>query len=466
MVSSAMSRTGARSGFQMMLRLIGDPTPAVAGPIPMIMAGIGFPIRPKRRGDGPSFTTVAGCGSTTLAGSGYPPANGVPLGSTGAAAADMSVGHPLPPDEIAVEVRDDPQFWIFVQPYDFLAPDIATVFIEPEPVILRETVVVNETIVLRDRGFAVNPGIEPAFVAAAIGRPVPTFQVQPRVLAGTAQIPGAMQVRAEDLRRPDFRQSLVQQTNIRATSNTIQPAANVSRPQPLGPNERGRLGLTPPRAASGLAQQPPQQPGAVGSAPPPTQRPGFRERGVTGTPPEQQPGLRERSATTPAPPQQPAMRERGVTGAAPQPQPGPRERDVTGPSPEQQRGLRERAPTAATPEQQRGLRERGPTTGAAPEQERRLFNRAPPGPAPEQERGFRERGPIGPAPQQQPGLRERGERGAPGPERPLYNRAPSGPEPQRGPERGGGERGAAGPGPGPGQGAGGGGQRRGFDQGR
>jgi hypothetical protein len=58
-------------------------------------------------------------------------------------------------------VRDEPQYWIFCRPEDFLATDIATVFIEPESAFFSETVVVNETFVLRDRGFAVNPGIVP-----------------------------------------------------------------------------------------------------------------------------------------------------------------------------------------------------------------------------------------------------------------------------------------------------------------
>ena len=46
-------------------------------------------------------------------------------------------------------------------------------------------------IMLRERGpvVAVNPGIPPAIVAAAVGRPLRTFEVRPRILAGTAQIP-------------------------------------------------------------------------------------------------------------------------------------------------------------------------------------------------------------------------------------------------------------------------------------
>src|SRR5262249_54248779 len=114
------------------------------------------------------------------------------------------------------------------------------------PVCLRETVVVN-TSVFVGGGFAVNPGISPAVVASAIGRPVPTFSVQPRVLAGTAQVPGAMQVRPQDLRSAALRNPVTAQR----TQNVIRPSANAPRPQPLAAGERGRLGSNPPRMAHG-----------------------------------------------------------------------------------------------------------------------------------------------------------------------------------------------------------------------
>jgi hypothetical protein len=384
---------------------------------------------------------------------------------------------PLPPEEIIVDVRDEPQYWIFVEPADFLAADIANVFIEPEPVFFSETVVVNETFVLRDRGFAVNPGIEPSFVGAAIGRPVPEFQVRPRVLAGTAAaLPGAMQVSAQDLRRSDFRQSLVQQTNIRATNNTIRPAASVPRPQSLDRNERGRLGQTPPRAASGVAQQAPQQPGTTGAAPGQQQRgvtgaqqPRQPERGATGAPLEQQRGLRERGATGPMPSEQQRKLYDRAPPSGPTPEERtPRERGAIAPAPEQKRGVQEREL------QQRGMQERG-ATGALPREERQLYNRAPSGPAPELQRGPRERGgAIGPPPGQpgqERGLRERGATGPSqggGQERQLFNRAPSG-SGGGGPPRGLGERGggggpsAGGPNAGPGPGSGGG-EHRGHEQ--
>jgi hypothetical protein len=369
---------------------------------------------------------------------------------------------PLPPAELVVEIRNEPQYWVFCQPRDFLVTNVATVFVQPEPVFFRRTVVVNETVVLHDRGFAVNPGIEPAFVAAAIGRPIPEYQIHPHVFAGTARLPGAIEIRAEDLHRPDFRQSLAQQANIRETNNAIRPESNFSRPQPLAPNEHGRLGQNPPRAASGLAA--PQQNGSFGRAP--EQQIGPRQRGATGLGPERR-----------------GLRERGATGAAPD-QRGPNQRGTTGMAPQQQRGLSERGATGLGPEQ-RGLRERG-ATGAAPVQ-RGPNQRGATGMAPQQQRGLSERGPSGVAPEQgqeqDQRLRERGATGRPtgpatsatGQERSLYNRGTPGfspdgrrgapeqrglgeqrgptergavgssPEQRRGPGGGPGERGATGP---------------------
>jgi hypothetical protein len=168
---------------------------------------------------------------------------------------------PLPPEEIVVEYRDRPDVWLFVRTRDFVvAPRLAAVIlpVRDYPVFVRDTVVVNQTVILHEGGrFAVNPGIPAALIAAEIGRPIRAFDVRPRVLAGTAQIPGAIEVRAQDIRSGSFRT----QTTVRESRNEIRPAANAQQLQPLAPGEQGRLGANPPRAAQrqGLQQglQPP-----------------------------------------------------------------------------------------------------------------------------------------------------------------------------------------------------------------
>src|SRR5215467_12332443 len=159
---------------------------------------------------------------------------------------------PLPPDELVVEYREAPQFWVFVRERDLVAPRITEVILPPREreVFFRDTIVVNRTVVLEDRRFGVNPGIPPTYIAAAYGRPIPRFDVRPHVLAGTAALAGAIEVRAEDIHnRERAREITRESTFVRETSNTIQPARNVPPPQALAPNERGRLGDVPLRAA-------------------------------------------------------------------------------------------------------------------------------------------------------------------------------------------------------------------------
>ena len=312
---------------------------------------------------------------------------------------------PLAPEEIVVEVRDDPHYWIFVQPHDFLATRIATVIAQPQPVILRETVVVNETVVVRDRGFAVNPGIEPAYLAAEIGRAVPEYQVRPRVLAGTAHIQDAIQVSADELRREDFRRTVVQETNIHETHNVIRPAASVPPPRPLAGNEHGRLGPNPPRAASGVAEQTPSgatpespRGGSERGATAPEQQRGVNERGAAGPTPEKQGGSNQKGATGPLPEQQHGVNERGALRPTPEQQRGTTQRGATGPLPEQQHGVNERGPTNPTAEQH-GRTEHGPS-GATPEPQHGLNQ-------PEHQLGPNERGKTGERPEQR-GPHERG----------------------------------------------------------
>jgi len=161
---------------------------------------------------------------------------------------------PLPPAQIVVEYRDEPDVWVFVRSRDFVAaPRLARVILPSREysVYLQQTIVVNQTVILDRRGFAVNPGIPAAVIAADIGRPIRTFDVRPRIFAGTVQIPGAIQVRAQDLRNRNLRATTI----VRETRNTVQPTRDGARQlQPLGANEQGRLGDNPPRAAQRIGQ--------------------------------------------------------------------------------------------------------------------------------------------------------------------------------------------------------------------
>jgi hypothetical protein len=218
--------------------------------------------------------------------------------------ADFVGWAPLPPDEIIVETRNDPQFWVFVRSRDLVAPRVNVVFLSPQQriVYIQRTVIVNSTVVIDNRGqrIAVNPGIPPAYIAAASRRPLQTFQVRPRVFAGTRGVEGAVEIRAEDLRgrgAPGSRGrdgSRTSEVTVQRTSTVIQPAASVPAPEPLGRGEKGRLGSTPPRAAQGASQPAmPTPQGQPPAAPPQQGQPGATQ------PPASTPGATQPPASTP-----------------------------------------------------------------------------------------------------------------------------------------------------------------------
>src|SRR5262252_2209041 len=235
-------------------------------------------------------------------------------------------GAPLPPDDVVVEYRERPQVWIFVRERDLIAPRVTQVILPPQEreVFFRETVVVNRTVVFEDRRFAVNPGISPTFVAAEVGRPISRFEVRPHVLAGTAALAGAIVVRAEDIRnRERVREITRESTFVRETSNTIQPARNVPPPQPLAPNERGRLGDVPLRAAQGAGQTGQNRPGGP-NAPQGGPNANIGQPNVPSTQEQRQgavPGQQRQGAPLGQPLQQQERENRpgapGTTGAAP-----------------------------------------------------------------------------------------------------------------------------------------------------
>jgi hypothetical protein len=190
---------------------------------------------------------------------------------------------PLPPEEVIYEVREAPQYWLFVRPYDLIAPRLRPVLLPPQraPMYFQRTVVVNRTFFVDHRGprIAVNPGISPAYIAAAAHRPLPTFQVQPRVLAGTRGVPGAIEIRGTDLPRGPSRggraPSAAFQPGLQPLT-AVQPATSVPPPRPLGRDEHGRLGTTPPRAAQGATGPIAPPPPPAGQTPQQPPRPGMR----------------------------------------------------------------------------------------------------------------------------------------------------------------------------------------------
>jgi hypothetical protein len=181
---------------------------------------------------------------------------------------------PMPPTELAADAEydGDPNYWIFVQPRYMMAPRLRGYVLPPQRanVVFRDTVVVNRTVRLsreRER-IAVNPGIAPNIIAAVTRGAVPTYRVQPRVLAGTQGVQGAVQVRREDLVRrgppgqpgPRGQRPSPMQARVQRTTTVIQPVATVPKPVALDRDDRGgRLGSRPPHAAQGAAVTPVQQ---------------------------------------------------------------------------------------------------------------------------------------------------------------------------------------------------------------
>jgi hypothetical protein len=410
---------------------------------------------------------------------------------------------PLPPEDVIVEYREAPQYWVFVRERDLVAPRVTEVILPPQEreVFFRETIVVNRTVELQDRRFAVNPGVPPTYIAAAYGRPIPTYDISPRVFAGTANLPNATVVRAEDFRNRERVREITRETTIiRQTTNTVAPARELPPLQALGANERGRLGAVPPRAAqpgaatTGQGRPEGSNAAAAPGAQPPTGQP-PRQGAAPGQQPSQQQGREEGrpGAREPAPgaaqqgpgPVQGALRgnqgERDqrnlhegrpaapntpgaapTTGAAPNAQRNEGRGDARGAQPgRDQRGLREGGPGAPSPNAQgpSGEGRRGPqagppstsgAAGAAPGAQRNEGREAQPG---RDQRGLREGGPGGPPNAQVPsGEGRRGPQAGPstsgaapssrepGGGRELRNRPPEGaapPQEPRGRERSG-----------------------------
>src|SRR5215472_10177480 len=266
---------------------------------------------------------------------------------------DQYVGWaPEPPDEFVVEVQDSPTYWSFVTTADLVAPSLVTVLLpfERRVEFFRNTALVNRPVMMLRSGrqFAVNPGIAPSNIAAIRGRPLPTFNVRPRVLAGTVGVPGAIQVRPADLRRerefgnrPGTRERIATRDIIRPSSTVIRPARSTAQPQlqSLARGEAGRLGAAPPRAARGatVVQNTAQRVPATPSA---QQQRGAQNQTATpqrGREPEQ------RNITPPNGPPRPTVQ------ALPSPRPGTAEQPAAGGGRNQQPTAVQREPATRPP---------------------------------------------------------------------------------------------------------------------
>ena len=157
----------------------------------------------------------------------------------------------LPPDDIVVAYADEPTVWVFVRGRDFIAPRIVSVILPMRQYggFIGQTAIVNRTVLIRDRGprFGVNPGISPAIIAAVSRRSLRAYDVRPVRLAGTGRIPGALEVRPQDLRG---KREMRARVTVRQTQNVIRPADRVQPPQPLAAGQQGRLAQSPACGAS------------------------------------------------------------------------------------------------------------------------------------------------------------------------------------------------------------------------
>ena len=196
---------------------------------------------------------------------------------------DSFVGwSPLPPDDVAYDYDEDPTYWTFIEPRFVAAPRLRGYFLDRQRTgsVFRSTVMVNRTFSANRQGtrIAVNPGISPGVIGAASRTAIPTFQVHPRVLASTQGVSGGVAVRPQDLRGRGAPRSpnAAPAITVQKTTTLIQPAVSVPKAQPLGKDERGRLGTHPPRAAQSGAPgvaAPQQQQQMAPSLSPPGSRP-------------------------------------------------------------------------------------------------------------------------------------------------------------------------------------------------
>ena len=136
---------------------------------------------------------------------------------------------------------------MFVRAGDLLEPEVYRVFIpynERRGYYGRSSLV-NRTVIFADRRGAVNPGIPPAYIASASGRPFRSSVIAPIVIAGTIGVAGAI------ILRNNFRDRSRTRVSVRESNRLIEPSDRFQRLPGLNKGERARLGNNAPRGAQG-----------------------------------------------------------------------------------------------------------------------------------------------------------------------------------------------------------------------
>jgi len=154
---------------------------------------------------------------------------------------------PTPPDEFIDDDEAYADSYMFVRAGDLMAPEVYTVFIpyrERRDYYHRSTLV-NRTIYFSDHRGAVNPGIPPAYIASATGRPFHSSVIAPIVIAGTIGVVGAV------ILHNNFRDRSRTRIHVRNSDRVYNPGERFQRLPGLNKGERGRLGNNAPRGARG-----------------------------------------------------------------------------------------------------------------------------------------------------------------------------------------------------------------------
>jgi hypothetical protein len=160
---------------------------------------------------------------------------------------------PLPPDEL-IDDDENPDLYMFVRAGDLITPQVDAVILPPQQrfIYFSHSIVVNRSIMLGDRRLGINPGVPPAYVARASGRPFRSVAVTPIVIVGTVNVAGAI------ILHEGFHDHDRTQVNIRENNRMFQPNDRVLMPKGLARGEHGHLGNIPISAVRGSGMITPQ----------------------------------------------------------------------------------------------------------------------------------------------------------------------------------------------------------------